>query len=115
MDHQAVLVLALRPLLTHVIVWLPGDVIPECVPTHGEAGAAPACWGGGDGAVTAPLHQAPDGPAVLHLALAGGGAALPPGDGGEGPVRTELRDTGLGVTVSHRAEGGVRTAVTCRG
>jgi len=114
-DHHAVLVLTLDLLLTHVIVGFPGDVVPEPVrPAHGEAGAAPAGWGGGDGAVTAPLHEAPDGPAVLHLALGGGGAALPPGDGGQGPVRTELRDTGLGVTVRHGTEGGVRAAVTWR-
>ena len=79
----------------------------------GETGtAAPWRWGS-DGAVTAPLQETSDLTAVSDGALAGPGAALRPGYRSQRAVLTQLRDAdgGSGVTVSHRAEPGVRAAV----
>ena len=79
----------------------------------GQTGTAAAWRWGSDGAVTASLQETSHLAAVSDGALGGPGAALGPGDGSQGAVLANLRDTerGLRLTVSHRAEAGVRAAV----
>ena len=77
-----------------------------------EAGTAATWRWRSDGAVRASLQKTSHLTTVSDGALAGPRTALRPGDGSQGPVITHLRDTGLRVTVSHRAEPGVRAAVT---
>jgi len=77
-----------------------------------EAGTAATWRWRSDGAVRASLQKTSHQTTVSDGALAGPRTALRPGDGSQGPVITHLRDAGLRVTVSHRAEPGVRAAVT---
>ena len=113
-DGDAVFCLTARlVLLAEVIAgYFHQRLLPEAA--LGEAGTAAPWRRGSDGAVTAPLQETSDLATVSDGALAGPGAALRPGYRSQRAVLADLRDAGLGLTVSHRAEPGVRAAVAGR-